>query len=250
VADARATFGGGIAVITGAGAGIGAGLARYAASLGMTVVLADIDGGAVAALRRELRDAGHEAVDAVCDVRDADALQRLADTVQRDLGPVRLLVNNAGFGIAGEHLALPLERELACIQLNVVALVELTRRLLPGMVARGRGGVINIASIGGLSVEVAIGHYNVTKAALIHLTRSLAKELAPGVRVNAICPGLVKTDMARALWESNEDSVAAHVPLRRLGEPSDIAEAAVFLASDRASWITGTTMVVDGGMLL
>lgn len=105
-------------------------------------------------------------------------------------------------------------------------------------------------SIGGLSVEVAIGHYNVTKAALIHLTRSLAKELAPGVRVNAICPGLVKTDMARALWESNEDSVAAHVPLRRLGEPSDIAEAAVFLASDRASWITGTTMVVDGGMLL
>ena len=82
------------------------------------------------------------------------------------------------------------------------------------------GNVINISSIGGLSVETSIGHYNVTKAALIHLTRSLAKELAPSVRVNAICPGLVKTDMARALWEANEDAVATMVPLHRLGEPA------------------------------
>ncbi|MBU6216110.1 MAG: SDR family oxidoreductase, partial [Acidobacteria bacterium] len=110
--------------------------------------------------------------------------------------------------------------------------------------------VVNISSIGGLSVETAIGHYNVTKAALIHLTRSLAKDLAPGVRVVAICPGLVKTDMARALWEPNEDGVARMVPLQRLGEPEDIADAAVFLASEAASWITGTTLVVDGGMLL
>jgi NAD(P)-dependent dehydrogenase (short-subunit alcohol dehydrogenase family) len=110
--------------------------------------------------------------------------------------------------------------------------------------------VVNISSIGGLSVETSIGHYNVTKAALIHLTRSLAADLAPGVRVMAICPGLVKTDMARALWERNEEGVARMVPLQRLGEPEDIANAAVFLASDAASWITGTTLVVDGGMLL
>ena len=101
-----------------------------------------------------------------------------------------------------------------------------------------------------VAVETSIGHYNVTKAALIHLTKSLAKELAPGVRVNAVCPGLVKTDMARALWEPNEAAVARMVPLDRLGEVEDIARAVLFLSSDAASWITGTTLVVDGGMLL
>jgi NAD(P)-dependent dehydrogenase (short-subunit alcohol dehydrogenase family) len=114
-----------------------------------------------------------------------------------------------------------------------------------------RGGVVlNIASIGGLSVEMSIGHYNVTKAALIHLTDTLAADLAPGVRVNGIAPGLVKTDMARALWEPAEEAIARRMPLRRLGEPADIANAALFLASDLASWITGHTLVVDGGALL
>jgi NAD(P)-dependent dehydrogenase (short-subunit alcohol dehydrogenase family) len=112
------------------------------------------------------------------------------------------------------------------------------------------GSIVNIASVGGLSVETHIGHYNVTKAALIHLTRTLAADLAPGVRVNAIAPGLVKTDMARALWEPAEEAVAARMPLRRLGEPVDIANAALFLVSDLGSWITGHTLVVDGGALL
>ena len=114
-----------------------------------------------------------------------------------------------------------------------------------------RGGcIINMSSIGGMAVEPSIGIYNVTKAAVIHLTKTMAMELAPTVRVNAIAPGLVKTDMARALWEANEEGVAQIVPLKRLGEPDDIANAALFLASDLASWITGTTVVVDGGMLL
>ena len=110
--------------------------------------------------------------------------------------------------------------------------------------------MLNIASIGGLSVEPSIGVYNGTKAALLHLTRTLALEMAPDVRVNALAPGLVKTDMARALWEPAEEAIAAHVPMRRLGEPADIASAAVFLCSDAASWVTGSTLVVDGGMLL
>ena len=106
------------------------------------------------------------------------------------------------------------------------------------------------ASIGGLSVEPSIGIYNTTKAALLHLTKVLAADLAPGVRVNAICPGLVKTDMARALWERDEEAIAGRMPLKRLGEPDDIANAVVFLASDAASWITGHTLVVDGGVLM
>ena len=98
-----------------------------------------------------------------------------------------------------------------------------------------------------LRLEPSIGVYNTTKAALIYLTRTLAAELAPGVRVNAMAPGLVKTDMARALWEPNEAALAKHQPLRRLGEPDDIGNAALFLVSDMSSWMTGHTLVIDGG---
>ncbi len=101
----------------------------------------------------------------------------------------------------------------------------------------------------GLGVEAGIGWYNVTKAAVIHLTRQLAGELGPQVRVNALAPGLVKTEFARALWEPAEESIARRLPLRRLGEPADIADAALFLCSDAAEWITGHTLVIDGGAL-
>jgi NAD(P)-dependent dehydrogenase (short-subunit alcohol dehydrogenase family) len=113
-----------------------------------------------------------------------------------------------------------------------------------------RGGVVlNLASIGGLSVEAGIGWYNVTKAAVIHLTSQLAGELGPKVRVNALAPGLVKTQFARALWEPAEEAVSRRLPLGRLGEVDDIANAALFLCSDAASWITGETLVIDGGAL-
>ena len=127
-------------------------------------------------------------------------------------------------------------------QLSV--LVWTAAAVKPGL----RGSVINMASIGGLEVEPGIGWYNVTKAAVLHITRQLSFELAPDVRVNALAPGLVKTRLAAALWEGpGEDRVAAHIPLRRLGIPDDIATAALFLASDAASWVTGQTLIVDGG---
>jgi NAD(P)-dependent dehydrogenase (short-subunit alcohol dehydrogenase family) len=111
------------------------------------------------------------------------------------------------------------------------------------------GVVLNLASIGGLSVEQGIGWYNVSKAAVIHLTRQLAGELGPKVRVNAVAPGLVKTSFAKALWEPAEEQIARRLPLRRLGVPEDIAAAALFLCSEAASWITGHTLVIDGGAL-
>ncbi|HUQ39806.1 MAG TPA: SDR family oxidoreductase, partial [Acidimicrobiales bacterium] len=110
--------------------------------------------------------------------------------------------------------------------------------------------VLNIASIGGMTYGGGIGIYDNTKAALIHLTRHLATELAPNVRVNAIAPGLVKTDFARALWEPAEEAVARRLPLKRLGEPQDIANSALFLVSEAASWITGHVIVADGGAVL
>ena len=112
------------------------------------------------------------------------------------------------------------------------------------------GCVINVSSTGGLRYGGMIGIYDTTKAALIHLTRHLAVELAPTVRVNAIAPGLVKTDFAKALYESGEEAVAAMMPLKRLGVPQDIGPAAVYLASDAASWVTGHVMVLDGGLLV
>jgi NAD(P)-dependent dehydrogenase (short-subunit alcohol dehydrogenase family) len=112
------------------------------------------------------------------------------------------------------------------------------------------GSIVNVASVGGMTVERTIPYYNATKAAVIHLTRHLAVELGPGIRVNAIAPGLVKTDFARALWEDHGDELAASLPLGRLGRPEDIAGAAVFLVSEAASWITGVTLPVDGGLLV
>ena len=113
------------------------------------------------------------------------------------------------------------------------------------------GVVINVSSVGGFSTNPILGVYDVTKAALIHLTKQLAAELGPGVRVNAIAPGLIKTDFARALWEGEGESrVAKGYPLKRLGEPEDIAAAAVYLAADTGSWMTGQTLVLDGGGLV
>jgi NAD(P)-dependent dehydrogenase (short-subunit alcohol dehydrogenase family) len=162
-----------------------------------------------------------------------------------------VLVNNAATNpYMGPSIGIDLARYDKTWQVNLRGpLVWTQAAWRAGMGERG-GVVVNVASIGGLSIEPTIGIYNTTKAALIHLTKTLAAELGPAVRVNAVAPGLVKTDMARALWEPNEDAIAKHLPLRRLGEPGDIAAAVLFLCSDTASWITGHTLVVDGGALV
>lgn len=247
-----------VALVTGASRGIGRAIAERFAAAGASVMLMS---------RKEdaLRDAvasivASDSVGAIDPARlevfpanagDPDAAAAcVAATVDR-LGGLDILVNNAATNpYMGPMIDIDLPRWDKTHQVNLRgAFVWIQEAHRQAMAERG-GNVINIASIGGLSVEPSIGHYNVTKAALIHLTASLAKELAPSVRVNAICPGLVKTDMARPLWEPAEEKLAATVPLRRLGEPSDIADAALFLAGGMSSWITGTTLVVDGGMLL
>jgi NAD(P)-dependent dehydrogenase (short-subunit alcohol dehydrogenase family) len=117
------------------------------------------------------------------------------------------------------------------------------------MAERG-GTIVNISSLGGLVTEPGIGYYNATKAAVMQLTRQFAAELAPVVRVNAIAPGLVRTQLARALWEPHEERLKVALPLGRIGEPEDVAHLAVFLAGDASSWITGQTIVIDGGALV
>jgi 3-oxoacyl-[acyl-carrier protein] reductase len=130
---------------------------------------------------------------------------------------------------------------------NISGPLRFTRAAWHSWMKDHGGAVLNVVSLGGIRVGPFIGAYNVSKAALIHLTKQLAQELAPGVRVNAVAPALVKTDMARALWEPNEDAMARSHPLGRLGVPDDIATASLFLVSDAASWMTGETLLVDGG---
>ncbi|HEY8057542.1 MAG TPA: SDR family oxidoreductase, partial [Acidimicrobiales bacterium] len=173
----------------------------------------------------------------------------VAATVAR-FGRVDILVNNAATNpYQGPTIDVDLSRYDKTFLVNLRGPLVWTQLAHRASMAEHGGSVINIASVGGLSVEPSIGVYNTTKAGIIYLTKTLAAELGPQVRVNAIAPGLVRTDFARALWETNEDALARRLPTRRLGEPEDVAGAALFLASDLASWITGHTLVVDGGAL-
>jgi NAD(P)-dependent dehydrogenase (short-subunit alcohol dehydrogenase family) len=174
----------------------------------------------------------------------------VAATMER-FGSVDILVNNAATNpFYGRLVDIDLARAEKTVQVNQQAFLTWTQWAWRASMESGGGSVINVASVGAMMVEPGIGWYNVTKAAVAHLTRQLAAELGPGVRVNALAPGLVKTDFARALWERSEEKIAARLPLGRLGEPDDVAKAALFLASDAASWLTGHVLVVDGGALV
>lgn len=241
-----------VALVTGASRGIGKAIAEEFSRSGAKVVISSRKLDALHATAEGIREATDGELDVfAANAGDPEAAAAcVAHTVER-FGGLDILVNNAATNpYMGSMIDIDLPRLDKTYEVNLRgAFVWIQEAWKQHMEANG-GNVINVSSIGGLSVETSIGHYNVTKAALLHLTRSLAKELAPRVRLNAVCPGLVKTDMARALWEGNEDALGGMIPMGRLGEPVDIANAAVFLASDASSWITGTTMVIDGGMLL
>lgn len=175
------------------------------------------------------------------------------DTLARDFGGLDILVNNAGINpVYGPLIDIDPAGARKIIEVNVLGTLAWTQAAYHhadlGFVAR-RGTVVNVASVTGITPSEGIGMYGVTKAALIHLTRTLAVELGPDVRVNAVAPAVVKTQFARALYEGREDEVAATYPLRRLGLPEDIAGAVAYFASDDSSWVTGQTLTLDGGLL-
>jgi NAD(P)-dependent dehydrogenase (short-subunit alcohol dehydrogenase family) len=240
-----------VALVTGASRGIGKAIATAYAEAGAAVMLSSRKQDALEAAAADMADAQGETAVFAANAGEPDQIAAcVAATVER-FGAVDILVNNAATNpYMGRSIDIDLPRFDKTWQVNYRGPVVWVQEAWKASMGERGGVVLNIASVGGLSVEPAIGHYNVTKAALIHLTRTLAQDLAPGVRVNAIAPGLVKTDFARALWEPAEDEVAARMPLQRLGDPLDIANAALFLASDLASWITGQTLVVDGGALV
>jgi NAD(P)-dependent dehydrogenase (short-subunit alcohol dehydrogenase family) len=238
-----------VALITGASKGIGKAIAAAYAASGAAVMISSRKADALEAAAKDMSgDVAWFAANA----GDPEATGACVAATMDRFGAIDIVVNNAATNpYMGPTLGISESQADKTVQVNLRGVVTVTRQCWEASLKERGGVVINISSAGGLQVDRgAIGYYNATKAALLHLTRQLAAELAPGVRVNAIAPGLVKTDFARALWEPAEQAVAQHMPLQRLGEPEDIAGAAVFLASDAASWITGATLVVDGGLLL
>jgi NAD(P)-dependent dehydrogenase (short-subunit alcohol dehydrogenase family) len=237
------------ALITGGSRGIGLGMAARFVEAGANVMitsrkaqdLAEAAAGLVAgggAAEQVAWTAAHVG-------KPEDARTCVADTLDR-FGRLDVLINNAGTNpYFGPMIDIDVARAQKTFEVNQLSVVVWTAAAVK---AGLRGSVLNVASVGGLEVEPGIGWYNVTKAAVLHITRQLAYELAPDIRVNALAPGLVKTKLAAALWEGpGEDRIAVRIPLRRLGLPDDIATAALFLASDASSWVTGQAFVVDGG---
>jgi NAD(P)-dependent dehydrogenase (short-subunit alcohol dehydrogenase family) len=238
------------ALVTGASRGIGLAIADALASVGANVMMSSRKQDALDEAAGTISGPGRVETFAANAGEPEQAAACVAATVER-LGSIDILVNNAATNPhMGPVIDVDLPRYDKTFQVNVRGPLVWTQEAWRAGMRETGGSVINIVSIGGLRHDSGIGVYNVTKAALIHLTKVLAAELAPGVRVNAVAPGLVKTDFARALWEPAEDLVAATMPLQRLGEPADIAGAVVFLASDLGSWITGETLVIDGGALV
>ena len=218
-----------VALITGGSRGIGLATAKRFAEAGARVMITSRKEEALEKATKEI--SGEEAW-FVANAGEPDQAKACVEATMERFGSIDILVNNAGtnpyFGPIAE---IDLPRATKTVQLNQMAVLVWSQLVVSASMRANGGSIINIASIGGYEVEPGIGWYNVTKAAVIHLTRQLAGELGPEVRVNAIAPGLVRTDLARALWESGEQAVARRLPMRRIGEPDDVARAGLFLGA-------------------
>jgi NAD(P)-dependent dehydrogenase (short-subunit alcohol dehydrogenase family) len=237
-----------VAVVTGASRGIGLAVAQRLLDEGARVVITARKPDGLAAALDEL-GAGDRAVSVAGRADDPAHQQDAIGTAVREFGRLDVLVNNTGINPAfGALTDIGDDAARKIMDVNVLSALQWTRAALAaGLGADGHGAVVNMASVAGLSPAPGIAYYGVSKAALIGLTVQLAAELAPGVRVNAVAPAVVKTKFAAALYEADEQGAAQHYPLKRLGEPEDIGAAVAFLASADAGWITGQTLVVDGG---
>ena len=239
------------AVVTGSTKGIGKAIVRALAQHGAKVVVSSRVEGRVAAAERELRDEGLTALGLTCNVGRKEELERLIEESRRAFGRIDIVVGNAAINPHyGSFADISDDIFAKIMETNVQSNLWLAQLVAGEMRERKDGAIIYVSSIGGQIGSDVIGAYCISKAADVQLVRNLAVELGPhNIRVNAITPGLVRTDFARALWEDEESAAAriARTPLRRLGEPEDIAGIAVYLASDAGRWTTGQSFVVDGG---
>ncbi len=237
------------ALVTGASRGIGRAIAAALAREGWPVCVNFLERREAAGeLVRELREEGRAAMTFRADVADRAAVEAMVRAAEEELGPVELLVNNAGISHQGLFQDTDDGTWDRLLAVNLTGARNAIWAVLPHMVSEKRGCVVNISSMWGLRGGSCEAAYAAAKAGLIGLTRSLALELAPsGVRVNCVAPGCVETDMVRVLGAETRRMLEEETPLGRLGRPEDVAEAVAFLASDRAAFITGQVLTADGG---
>ncbi|MEU6999767.1 7-alpha-hydroxysteroid dehydrogenase [Nonomuraea sp. NPDC046570] len=248
--DYAALFGltGEVALVTGAGSGIGRAIAELFARAGASVVVSDLSRDKAEEVARAIREEGGQAFGVACDVTfDPDLRAAVQHAVDR-YGKLTVLVNNAGGG-GPKPFDMPLDEFRRTYELNVFAPFRLCQLAAPYMAAAGGGAIVNISSMAGENANVHMASYGSSKAALNHLTRNIAFDLGPrGIRVNCVAPGAIRTDaLTGVLRREIEAAMLRHTPLGRLGETADIAGTALFLAGPAASWISGQVITVSGG---
>lgn len=248
-----------VALVTGAATGIGLAIALRLGRAGYDIAVADINAAGAEATAKQLREGGRRAAAIRCDVGDREAVLRAVDDAARALGPIDLLVNNAGIARLGPLATFAGSDWRELFRVNVDGVFFCCQAVLPWMMDRRRGNIVNIASWNGKLGAPNFGAYSATKAAVISLTQALAREVAAiGIRVNAVCPGIVAGTPMRTEVERQGQAFglppsaerAKTIPLGRLSEPEDIANVVAFLASDEAAYMTGQAINVTGGLWL
>jgi NAD(P)-dependent dehydrogenase (short-subunit alcohol dehydrogenase family) len=243
-----------VGLVTGGGGGIGREIARRLAREGMTVTVLDRDGEAAQASAADI-----DGFAATADVTSAEQVQRAVDDVLARFEKIDLLVNNAGVAWMGPALEMPLEELQTMLRVNVEGVFIVSRAVLPHMIARRTGSIVNLASWAGKTGNAYFAGYSASKFAVIGLTQALAREMAPhGIRVNAICPGIVVDTAMRTALEAQQRRYGLpetqerekSIPLGRVSVPDDVARIAAFLASDESSYMTGEAINLSGGLLM
>jgi NAD(P)-dependent dehydrogenase (short-subunit alcohol dehydrogenase family) len=237
-------------VVTGAGFGIGRGIAEYFAQKGAKVAVFDLDENTARETERIINNSGGKAKSFKTDVADYDNVVQSVSKVKGEFGLVDVLVNNAGIRYVRKVLEIPNEEWNRTIAVNLTGMFYMVKAVAPMMQEKGKGKIVNVASVSGLVGQNGRAAYGASKGGIIQLTRSLAVELAPEINVNAVAPGFVPgTGMMKEIDKDNRSSswMVANTPVKRPGTPEDIAAAVAFLSSDEASFIAGVTLPVDGG---
>jgi 3-oxoacyl-[acyl-carrier protein] reductase len=236
------------ALVTGASGGIGGAIAKALHAQGATVAVSGTKAEKLETLAGELGSRVHVMP---CDLRDRAAVAKLAEDADKTLGQTDILVNNAGITHDNLFMRMKDEEWDDVIAVNLTSVFVLTRGILRNMMRRRYGRIVNIASISGVFGNPGQGNYAASKAGLVGMTKSLAREVASrGITANCIAPGFIKTPMTDALTPKQVEMIAAAIPAQTFGKPEDVAAAVVFLASSQAAYITGETVHVNGGMVM